>query len=131
MIGTTFAVLYAAHQVGDHWVQTDLCARRKGMPGWVGRRACLIHVGTYTLTLLVFLVAAGVVGGVDLDLMRVAGGLLVSAVSHYVADRRTPMITMCRWLGKGRMFLLDQDGYYKMDQSWHVGWLFVVALIVG
>lgn len=126
MIGTVFAALYAGHLVGDHWVQTDRQAIRKGLPGWAGRRACLAHVATYTVTLLLFVVAAGAA----LDWWRVVMGLVVSAVSHYVADRRTPMVTMCRWLGKGQGFLRDRDGYYKMDQSWHVGWLFITALIM-
>src|SRR5690242_21078110 len=45
-----FAALYAAHQVGDHWVQTQDQADRKGRPGAEGRITCAAHVMTYTAT---------------------------------------------------------------------------------
>ena len=33
-----YAVMHAAHAVGDHWVQGHETAGRKGGPGWPGRR---------------------------------------------------------------------------------------------
>lgn len=52
-----FVALYAAHQVGDHWIQTQHQADCKGQPGWAGRWACLAHVATYTATAVVALLS--------------------------------------------------------------------------
>ena len=40
--------LLVAHEVMDHWGQTDHQATHKGLPGWPGRRACAAHVAVYT-----------------------------------------------------------------------------------
>ena len=58
--------IYAAHQVGDYWVQTSGQAAKKVLPGREGRLACADHVATYTLTLFVFLVAADMWAGLHL-----------------------------------------------------------------
>ncbi|MEU9505421.1 DUF3307 domain-containing protein [Micromonospora sp. NPDC048170] len=135
-----FVALYVAHQVADHWVQTQHQADCKGQPGWAGRIACAAHVATYTLTAglaLVFLVAGT---GLRLDPSAVAVGLAISAVSHYVADRRTPLKRIAAALGSARFYALGAPrpghddnpslgtGAYALDQSWHIGWLFIAAL---
>ncbi|MCL7459895.1 DUF3307 domain-containing protein [Micromonospora sp. MSM11] len=135
-----FVALYVAHQVADHWVQTQHQADCKGQPGWPGRIACAAHVATYTLTAvlaLVFLVAGT---GLRLDPWGGAAGLTVSAVSHYIADRRTPLRRIAEALGSARFYALGTPrpghddnpslgtGAYALDQSWHIGWLFIAAL---
>jgi hypothetical protein len=45
-----FAALFVAHQVADHWIQTQHQADTKGCPGWPGRIACAAHVASYTAT---------------------------------------------------------------------------------
>jgi hypothetical protein len=87
----TFTALYAAHQVADHWIQTDHHATEKGAAGWRGRLACMTHVATYTATGAVFLGALAWRCGLDLPPGHLAAGLAVSAVTHYFADRRTPL----------------------------------------
>ena len=138
-----FVALYVAHQIGDHWVQTDRQACRKGAPGWPGRRACTAHVATYTVTALLALAALAVVTGLDLAPGRVFAGLAVSALTHYLADRRTPLRRLAELVGAGRFYGLGSPrpgrddnpslgtGAYALDQSFHYAWLFVAALIIA
>ncbi|MBM0231898.1 DUF3307 domain-containing protein [Micromonospora sp. STR1_7] len=135
-----FAALYVAHQIADHWVQTQWQADTKGQSGWLGRLACAAHVATYTLTAATTLAAMLLATGLRLDPWGVAVGLTVSAVSHYIADRRAPLRRIADALGAGRFYRLGAPrpgrddnpslgtGAYALDQSWHIGFLFVAAL---
>ncbi|PMR58470.1 transcriptional regulator [Verrucosispora sp. ts21] len=128
VFAAVFATLYAAHQVADHWIQTQHQADCKGQPGWAGRLACAAHVATYTATAvlaLVFLIAGT---GLRLDPAGVTVGLGISAVTHYIADRRTPLRQIADQLRKSPAWLDKAGGMYALDQSWHVGWLFIAAL---
>ncbi|MEV7228321.1 DUF3307 domain-containing protein [Polymorphospora sp. NPDC051019] len=138
-----FAALYVAHQVADHWVQTQHQADCKGRPGWPGRLACAAHVATYTLTAGLALLALAAVTGLRLDALPVAVGLAVSAVSHYIADRRTPLRKLAELLGSARFYALGTPrpgrddnpslgtGAYALDQSFHLFFLFVAALVIA
>src|SRR5690606_5450429 len=55
VFASSFAALYVAHSVGDHWVQTSCQAARKGCFGWSARWACVRHVATLTATKTVLL----------------------------------------------------------------------------
>src|SRR5689334_20297300 len=89
---STFAAvavaLYAAHHVGDYWVQTDQQARHKGEQGGAGRRACGAHVATYLTTQAVFLAVLTAATGLDTSVLGILAGLTVSGVTHWMADRR-------------------------------------------
>jgi hypothetical protein len=138
-----FVALYVAHQVGDHWIQSQHQADCKGLPGWPGRIACAAHVATYTATALVALVFLIAGTGLRLDPWAVGVGLTVSAVSHYIADRRTPLKRIADALGSARFYALGTPrpgrddkpclgtGAYALDQSWHIGFLFVSALLIA
>lgn len=135
---TTFAAVaasfYAAHQVGDYWVQTSGQARAKGMPGWPGRRACAAHVATHTLTLALFLGAAWLWLGLPLSVLWVAAGLATEAASHYFADRRGPLARVADATGSGGFWRAGEGlatGAALLDQAWHWGWMFASALIVS
>ncbi len=142
VIGALFVALYAAHQVGDHWVQTEHQATTKGQPGWTGRWACAAHVTTYTLTAVLALAALAAVCDLT-PTWSWAGGLAVSAVTHYIADRRTPLRRLAGLAGHTEFFTFGAPrpgrddnpglgtGAYAMDQSWHTGWLFVAALVMA
>ncbi|WP_245645679.1 transcriptional regulator [Pseudonocardia acaciae] len=135
--------LLVAHNVADHWVQTHDQAVSKGLPGGTGRLACALHVTGYTIvtTLAVWLVW----GLFDLPLNPVGAvaGQLVSAVTHYWADRRTTLAWLARKAGKGTFYRLGAPrdgrddnpslgtGAYALDQSWHWAWLFAAALITA
>jgi hypothetical protein len=137
-----FIALWVAHQVADHWVQTQHQADCKGAPGWPGRIACAAHVITYTATALVVVVGMAVTLGLALSPGRVAVGFAVSAITHYVADRRTPLKRLAALCGAGRFYALGAPrpgrddnptlgGAYALDQSFHYAWLFVAALIIA
>lgn len=106
----TFAVLLpallVAHNVADHWVQTDHQAANKGLPGWPGRRACAAHVATYTWT--TGLVAFCLWQAFDLPVSwwGFVAGQVVSAGSHYWADRRFTLARLCEATGKGAFYRL-------------------------
>jgi hypothetical protein len=124
--------LYAAHAVGDHWVQSHTSACAKGSAGAAGHRACLTHVLTYLATCLAAIVgvtaALGLLG--SLSLLGVTVGLLVNGISHYIVDRRKPLVFLARLTGHGGWIDSgDPEAAYKLDQSWHTGWLLISALI--
>lgn len=143
VFAAVFATLYAAHPVADHWVQTQHQADTKGAPGWSGRLACAAHVATYTFTAVWALVALRHATGVALDPGHTAAGLAVSAISHYVADRRTPLKWLAEATGSRRFYAVGAPrpgrddnptigtGAYALDQSWHVFFLFVAALVIA
>ncbi|PZG16498.1 transcriptional regulator [Micromonospora craterilacus] len=130
-IAAVFVALYAGHQIGDFWAQTQRQANRKGLPGWAGRAACASHVCTYTAAQLVALVALFLVAGWWPNLWQMVAGLAVSAGTHYIADRRAPLRWLADRLRKNAAWLEQGGGLLHLDQSWHIGWLFVAALIIG
>lgn len=130
----SFGALYAAHSVGDHWVQTHAQACTKGAPGRTGRLACARHVATLTGTKMIALGLVMLVTGLRLDGPWLAAGLLVDAASHYWADRRTTLARLAETVGKGDFYRMGDglaSGAYALDQSWHIGWLFITALIIA
>lgn len=126
-----FAALYAAHQVADHWVQTQHQADHKGGPGWPGRWACIRHCATYGLTQLAAIGALVVLLDLPVSAGPLTAGMTVNLGSHYLADRRAPLRWLADRLGKDPGWLERGGGLYALDQSWHVGWLFVSALVIA
>lgn len=133
-----FVALVAAHEVGDHWVQTPRQARAKGAPGRAGRMACARHVATLTAAKAVALALVATVTGLELVPLAVVAGLGLDAVTHYWADRQTTLAWLARRIGKGEFARLGDPaaaptgtGAYALDQSWHVGWLLVAALLIS
>lgn len=149
----TFAVLaptlYAAHQVGDYWVQTHHQAQAKGNPltGYKGSLACLRHVATYTVTTALFVGLVWWLFDLDITPAGFILGQLVSAVTHYIADRRWPIEMLAGLLdrstgkldfyelGRPRLGHADNPslgtGAHALDQSWHTLWLFAAALLTA
>lgn len=135
VFAAVFVALWAAHQVADHWVQTPHQSSDKGLPGWRGRVACAGHVASYTATAVVVLAAVAWRLDLSLSVPRIVAGLAVSAVSHYWADRRSTLrwlVSVVERLGMpGKLDYFDHGGAYALDQSWHVGWLFIAALLIA
>lgn len=124
-----FVALFVAHQLADHWVQTDHQACTKGEPGWAGRIACAHHVFWYTATAVFVLSATAAVLDLELSPLRVWLGLAISAVTHYIADRRTPLRRLAESTGKAGYWA--RGGGYQLDQSFHYLWLWVAALVIA
>ena len=109
--------LYAGHHAGDYWVQTDEQARCKGNAGMEGIKACAMHVATYTLTQAAFLGVAFWATGLRWDLLALLVALSVSAITHYLADRREYgiMFRLARMLpGKARFLMLGVPRAYMI-----------------
>lgn len=139
-----FVVFFVGHHLGDYWVQTHHQACTKGKPGAEGRLACLRHVWGVTATKVVVLVVATVVTGADTSPVFLPIAMAVDAASHYWADRRVTLEGLAghlAFMGKDQFYRLgsprpDHDdnmtlgtGAAHLDQSWHIGWLFIAALI--
>lgn len=145
--GTVFALtaaaMQAAHQVADHWLQTDHQAAHKGDPGAPGHRACLGHVAGYTATTTLAVLAAARTTGTPVPLRALLAGQAISAASHYVMDRRPWGRAIMARAGKGGFAALGAPrpgkddaptlgtGAYALDQSWHVGWIAIAALVTA
>jgi len=137
--------LYVAHHVGDYWVQSDTDARHKGDPGWAGRLHCARHVLTYGITQAAMLLLAVKVLDMHLTYWGVEAGLWVSMVTHYIADRRTPLLRLAALIpGKSNFARLGAPraghddnpqlatGAWALDQAWHIFWgVFVASLLIA
>lgn len=142
-IAAVYVALHVAHTVGDHWVQTDYQARAKGAPGWTGRAACTRHVAALLTVKLTTLGLLALVTGWRPDVTALGAGLALDALSHYWADRRTTLARLAVAIGKGPFIALGAPcpgrddnpglatGAYALDHAWHVGFLFLAAVIIG
>jgi hypothetical protein len=145
VLATSFVALFAAHQVGDHWIQTNGQALAKGGKGWAARAACARHVLALAVVKVIALTAAFAVVGLPMRPLWWTAGLGVDAVSHYWADRRTTLRRLAALLGPGKAAFFDLGaprpghddnpslgtGAYALDQSWHIGFLFIAVLIIA
>jgi hypothetical protein len=82
-----FAALLAAHEAGDHVVQTDAQAAGK-VTSW---RAMAGHVAGYHAAQVAALATADAALGLRLRASRVAVAVAVSAGTHALLDRRWPV----------------------------------------
>lgn len=143
----TFAVvlpaLLVAHNVADHWVQTGHQAAYKGQRGNAGRRACAAHVASYTAVTALVVALLSLVLDLDVSPVGFVVGQLVSAVTHYWADRRFTLAALARLTGHTPFYVLGAPrsgrddnpslgtGAYALDQAWHWLWLLVAALLTA
>jgi hypothetical protein len=137
-VGGTYAALYAAHSVADHWIQTHHQAITKGQLDRDGQLACAKHVATLTATQAITLGLTVAATGERLNPRRVALGLAVNGLSHYWADRRYTLKALAEKVGKGEFAAFGDpvaapcgSGAYALDQSWHHAWLLIAALIAS
>lgn len=130
-----FPTLFAAHSVGDHWVQLHWQACGKGERTRPGQFACFTHVVSLTLTKMAALGLLWLATGWHPSGAAAVAALLLDAATHYWADRRYTLQALAERLGKGEFYRLGAghlgSGAYALDQSWHVGWLFITSLIIS
>jgi hypothetical protein len=145
VLTTSFVALFAAHQVGDHWLQTNGQAMTKGGSGWSARAACGRHVLALAVTKAAALLVAFAVVGLPIRPLWWALGLGVDGVSHYWADRRSTLRRLAALFGPGKAAFFDLGaprpghddnpslgtGAYALDQSWHHLFLFIASLILA
>jgi Protein of unknown function (DUF3307) len=98
--------LLVAHNVADHWVQTSKQAANKGSRDWVGRRACALHVLTYTIVTSMMVGFVWSAFGLTISIWGFVTGQVVSAVTHYWADRRFTL----EWLAD----MIGQSGFHDL-----------------
>lgn len=117
--GVVSAVRSAAHQLADFWIQPNTQSVNKGKPGVAGAGPCALHVLTYSLTSAAAVGAANKLFGLGLSRRGQLLGELISAVTHYAADRREHglLYPLADALGKGEY--LRNGGLLSLDQSWH------------
>ena len=116
-----YALLRAAADVADHWVQSDHQARHKALPGAEGHKALAAHVASYSATQGAALLVGNRLLGLGLRPRSIAAALALSASTHYLIDRRWPVRRAAERLGKGRFYELGGPlgGAYLLDQSAH------------
>lgn len=129
-----YIAMLCAHNIADYWAQTSHQAHNKGRHGdaqenAAGRRACLAHVATYTLSGTVAVCAVSKVLHLDATVRGVLTGQFVSAASHYFADRGHTLRALAHRTGRGEFY--DKGGGPTLDQSWHLIWLAVAALVTA
>ncbi|GHH49234.1 DUF3307 domain-containing protein [Lentzea cavernae] len=143
----TFAVvlpaLLVAHNVADHWGQTTHQAARKGQRGKAGRQACAAHVASYTAVTATVVALLWLVLDLNINPAAFVVGQLVSALTHYWADRRFTLAALARLTGHTSFYVLGAPrtgrddnpslgtGAYALDQAWHWLWLLVAALLTA
>lgn len=133
--------LLVAHQIADHWVQTEHQANTKGQHDNAGRLACARHVASYTAVTSLSVLAIWGAFQLNISWTGFFAGQMVSAVTHYWADRRFTLARLAALTGHAGFYMLGQPrpgcddnpslgtGAYAMDQSWHWGWLGVAAFL--
>ncbi|WP_433894828.1 hypothetical protein [Streptomyces sp. CA-111067] len=152
----SYALLRAAADIADHWVQSDRCAQAKAATDAApvvttdektgtkhfhgtlgGRLTCAWHVTTYTATQGLVLVAGSRSVGLQLHPGAVASALAISATTHYIADRRVPngvLERLAAATGKSRFYKLadfGMNGSYALDQAWHHGFETLAAIVAA
>ncbi|MEU4801217.1 transcriptional regulator [Actinosynnema sp. NPDC023587] len=133
----TLPVLLVAHTVADHWVQTSHQSAAKGGRSWAGRWACVRHVASYTLVTAVAVASVWWLFSLPISPAGFVAGQVLSAVTHYWADRRFTLARLAKAAGKGEFYRFGAPregrddnpgigtGAYALDQSFH--WLMLTG----
>jgi hypothetical protein len=144
----SFCAMLAGHYIGDHWLQTSGQACKKALNGGESRACalwhCAKHVITWSASTVAFVSVAGWWLHLPLHLGWLAAGIAVNAVTHFVADLRTPLIRLAQLLGRGGYIEHSQvmrpagaqptgpgTALFHLDQAWHIAWMFVAALLIA
>jgi hypothetical protein len=121
--------LWAAHNVGDHVVQTDHQAATKASD-WRGMAG---HVGGYQAAQAVAVGAVLAATGLRANRWALVAGALVSGGTHAFIDRRWPVRKLLCATGSEGFSELRAPifGMYQADQALHHGCLLIAALVMA
>ncbi|WP_020393476.1 DUF3307 domain-containing protein [Kribbella catacumbae] len=122
--------LVFTHAVADHWVQTHGQAMGKGAHTHTGVRECATHVATYTAATALAVLVVWQTFDLAITPVGFVVGQMVSAVTHYWADRRYTLAALARSIGK-EDYYNSPGGAYQLDQAWHFGWLGVATYLTA
>jgi hypothetical protein len=129
----TLAALLVGHQVGDHVLQSDRQAAEKSVAGLTGLKAMAGHLLAYHVAVGAVLALVAVVLNLSLSVTGLVAGLVFSAVTHAVLDRRHLVRAVLR--GTRSPGFAEQTspvcGMYVADQALHWLCLLVSALLVA
>jgi hypothetical protein len=140
---SVFIALLVGHYIGDFWLQTSRQATDKALKNWRGRLACARHAIALAITKAAILAITVIVTELHVSIAAVTLALVVDAVSHYWADRRTTLQKLADIFGKGGFYTLGKPrpgrddnpvlgtGAHALDQAWHITWIWIAALIVA
>lgn len=107
IFGALLATFGEMHPFCDLFVQSSKDATTKGRPGWQGRRACAHHVATYTATQYAAAEAVTRALGAPVPIGPMLAGQALTAISHYMIDRRTLFTKVIRSRLVGKTEFLD------------------------
>ncbi|WP_432991409.1 DUF3307 domain-containing protein [Dactylosporangium sp. CA-233914] len=133
VFAVALAALFVGHSLGDHIAQTDHQAATKAGPGAPAWRALAGHLLTYHLTLGAVLLVTALALRLPMSPWGVTAGLLFSAVTHAVLDRRWPVRAVLR-ATRSPQFAEAQTpicGMYVADQALHHLALLGTALLIA
>jgi hypothetical protein len=131
---STFAAvgftLVVTHAVADHWVQTHHQAMKKGARLRTGPMHCAAHVASYTAMTAITVLVVWISFNLTITPVGFITGQLVSALTHYWADRRYTLEALAGAVGKEDYYNAP-GGAYQLDQSWHMGWLGIATYLTA
>lgn len=146
--GDVAAALAAGHQAADYLLQTEHQAETKMNRDRAGQLACMRHTAVHTACKSAALLGLRTTGR-RLVPRRVLTALAVDAATHYLADRREPLLGLMKLLdaagvtGKARFWHIGETrpghddneclgtGKHYLDQAWHAVWVYIAALIAA
>lgn len=125
--------LNAAHEVADHvFGQSDYMAANKAKPGREGWSANLLHIFDYHVVMFIMLMLAAAFLNLELSILGVTVGFVISAVTHAFLDRRWPVRWILEHTGSPKFAEMASpiNGMYQADQALHKFILWIVALVI-
>lgn len=143
LFAAAYAAYYTAHHIVDHWGQSDHEATTKGQRTRAGRTACATHAFMHAVTAAMALALTAWATHLHPNPTQTAAAITLSAATHYWADRRHTLARLAQLAGQARFYRLGAPrlgrddnphlgtGAYHLDQSWHLAWLFIAALITA
>ncbi|MHA6801768.1 hypothetical protein [Bounagaea algeriensis] len=139
-LAANIAAAIGGHEWGDQYAQGGPDGKdplEKGHPGPDGRRRCLRHVRSYTLTVAAAQLATNTALGIRTRPVPFVLGHTATGALHYVMDRSRESGTLPRQLSQlpgmpDKTEYFNRGGQPALDQAWHwvclMGWAVIDAV---